>query len=227
MRCRQVGVRRNLTILIIVFFLTLSTAAIHPASGSLYTGKTAYYKFGDYHNAWEMFVRFSVEEWDSNGGFATVRVTNESAMQDYRLKIPEWGVVDSQDAIIHRWSYCPIWFDLSLYENNQVINDTESWFFNFTVEHSCEFHRTTQWVGYKIIESLYYDTEARRIEQFDTTIVYPNSTGYTQQMMYYSGVYSFTHSQAQLGSTLTTFLIAGVILEFFVIVFLLNRRFKR
>ena len=87
MRCRQVGVRRILTVLIILFFLTLSTAAVHPASGNLYTGKIAYYKFSDYHNAWEMFVKFSVEEWESNGEFATIRVTNESGIQDFRVRI--------------------------------------------------------------------------------------------------------------------------------------------
>ncbi|NHI88013.1 MAG: hypothetical protein EAX87_00740 [Candidatus Thorarchaeota archaeon] len=226
MRCRQVGVRRYHTILIIVFFLTLSTTAVHPASGSIFTGKAAYYKIIDYHGGWEMFVKFSVEEWDTNEGIARLRVTNESAIQDYSLKIPEWAVVNSQGVIIHRWSYCPIWFDLSSYENGQVIDDTDSWFFNFTMEYSHEFHRTTQWVGYKILESLYYDTEARRTEQYDTSIKYPNNTVYTLRLKYYPGVYSFTHSQAQFESTLTPFLIAGVILEFFVIVFLLARRLR-
>jgi hypothetical protein len=227
MRCRQVGVRRNLSILILVSFLTLSTAAVHPASGSLYTGKTDYYKLIDYHHAWEMFVEFSVEEWDSNAGIAIIVVANESAIQDYRLKIPEWAIVDSQGVIIERWPYCPIWFDMSGYANNQVVDNTNSWLYNFTVEGSNEFHRTTQKVGYQILEDLYYDTAAKRIEQYDTSIKYPNNTVYTLRLKYYPGVFSSTVSQTQIESFPTLFLVSGIVIEVVAITFLLARRFKR
>lgn len=227
MRYRQVGVRRSLVISMIVLCFALSTPLISSGSASIYTGKTAYFEYYFCSpDGWHTYVEFKVKDWDQNENIAIIRVTNESAIQDYRVKIPEWRIIDSEGSIIHGWPYCPIWFDMSSYENEQVINDTESWLCNFTVEGSDEFHRTTQKVGYQILEDLYYDTGAKRIEQYDNSIKYPDNTVYTVRLKYYPGVYSFTHGQVQFESFLTSFLVSGVVIELAVIVFFLARRLR-
>lgn len=225
---RQIGVRKSPVIPMVVLCFALSIPLISPVSASISSGKTAYFEYYFCSpDGWHTYVEFKVEEWDQTENIAIIQVTNESAIRDYRVKIPEWEVVDSEGNIIHGWPYCPIWFDMSSYVNEQVINDTDSWLCNFTVESSHEFHRTVQKVGYQIIESLYYDTGANRIEQYDNSVKYPDNTVYTVRLKYYPGVYAFTHSQAQFESFLTSFLVSGIVIELAVIVFFLARRLRR
>ncbi len=229
---RQVGVRRSLVMLMIVLFLAFSPPLISSVSASISTGKTAYFEYYFCSpGGWHTYVEFKVEEWDQTENIAIIRVTNESVIQDFRVKIPEWGIVDSEGNITHRWPYCPIWFDMSSYENEQVIDDTDSWLWNFTVEFSREFHRITQKVGYQIIESLYYDTEANRIEQFDVSTKYPDNTVYTTRLKYYPGVWNFdsttttTHDQSD--TVLTPLLLVGIVAELIVIIYLVARRLRK
>ncbi|MFW9833055.1 MAG: hypothetical protein ACFFEK_03585 [Candidatus Thorarchaeota archaeon] len=228
---RQVGVRKSLVITMIVLCLAFSTPLISSGSASISTGKTAYFEYYFCQTGgWHTYLEFTVEEWDQATNIALIRVTNESATQDYRVKIPEWEIVDSAGSIIHGWPYSPIWFDMSSYVNEQVINDTDSWLFNFTVEGSREFHRRTQKVGYQILEDLYYDTEANRIEQYDYSIKNPDNTVHTIRLKYYPGVWNFdsstTTANGQSATLLTPFLLAGVAAEIIVIIYLITRRLR-
>jgi hypothetical protein len=228
---RQVGFRKCLVVPTIVLCLAFSAPLISSGSASIYNGKTAYYEY--YYcqpNGWHTYMQFTVEEWDQTTNIALIRVANESATQDYRVKIPEWEIVDSEDNIIHGWPYSPIWFDMSSYVNEQVIINTDSWLCNFTVEGSREFHRTTQKVGYQILEDLYYDTQANRIEQYDYSIKNPDNTVYTIRLKYYPGVWNFDSSTSathgQSATLLTPFLLAGIAVELVVIVYLITRRLR-
>jgi hypothetical protein len=215
-----------------MIFLTVSTSLIFPVSGSLHDGKSSYFEYYHSSDDWHTYVKFSVEEWDSSEGIATIRVTNESAIQDYRLKIPEWSIVDSEGEIISRWPYCPIWLDVSPLEVGMVFNDTDYWLCNFTVEgknsDTCEIERITPFMDeYRTIEHLWYDRDSNRIRRYTYSIQHISYITWTVNLKYYPGTWTFTHAQAQFELGLRAFLIVGVIIELIVIVFFMARRLRK
>ena len=218
----------------IIIFLTASTSMIFPVSGSIYEAKTSYFEYYHCSDNWHTYVKFSVEVWDSSEGIAVIRVTNESTTQDYRLKIPEWSLVDSEGHIIGRWPYCPIWLDVSSFESGMEFNDSNQWLFGFTVDivgsTHLEIERTTPHDGFDVIECLYYNPEESRIEQYDFHTKYPDNTVYTTRLKYYPDVWDFSTTsttQDRTDTTLTAYLVLGVVIELVVIVYLISRRISR
>ncbi len=231
MRRRRIGVRETLFISLLIC-LTLSTCFINPVSGSIFEGKTSYFLYYQCEGDWYTNMKISVEDWNSIEEIATIRFTNRSSTQGYRLKIPEWTIVGTDGDIVGRGPYCPIWLDVSEFDEGFVFNNTNHWLYNFTVELAssdhCEIRRTTPHAGYEIIESLYYDPVEERIEQFDTSIKYPDNTVHTVRLLYYDGVLNFPSTSTTQGptdSTLTVTLILGVMIELAVIIYFLKRRF--
>jgi hypothetical protein len=201
-------------------------------SASIHEGKTSYFHYFLCGGDWDTYVKFSVEEWDSNEGIAFIRVTNESAIQDYRLSIPEWSIVNSGGVVIGRWPYCPIWFDTSEFEEGTVIDDPNSWFCNFTVENvytgRCELVYIGPFVDdYQIIEHLLYDTDYNRIDQYDYSTKHVSNVVHTVRLSYYPSSYSFTHAEAQFQAAMTPILLAGIAIELILIVFFVARRLRQ
>ncbi|MFW9769792.1 MAG: hypothetical protein ACFFF9_10285 [Candidatus Thorarchaeota archaeon] len=222
---------RNLIIPITLLCLTLTITLIQPVSGTLYPGKTAYYEY--YHSSgdWATYVKFEVDVWSPTDGIAVIKVTNNSAIQEYRLRIPEWAVVDTEGNIVERWPYCPIWLDVSAFESGMVFTDPDSWLFNFSVNYvsfdMVAINRTTPDVGFIISENLFYDSQTNRIRQYDYHTRYPNSTVYTIQLMYYPGEVEFTITDQGLNdSNIPVSYLFGFLVEIVVIVYLIAYRFR-
>jgi len=233
---RQVGVRRSLVMPMIILCLAFSTPLISPVSASISTGKTAYFEYYFCSpGGWHTYVEFTVKEWYQTENIAIIQVTNESAIQDYRVKIPEWSIVDAEGEIIGRWPYCPIWLNVSSFESGMVFNNTDDWLFGFVVDlvgsDHCEIERTIPHDGFDIIECLYYNPQISRIEQYDCHTKYPDNTVYTIRLKYYPSVWNFTsststtHSQSDTLHT-TPLLLAGIAVELVVIAYIVVRRSK-
>lgn len=232
MRRSPVGVGRSLFLTLVMICLTLSTSLINPVSGNVYSGKTSDFEYYSTRGDWHTYVRFSVEEWDSNEGIAIIRVTNESAIQDFRLLIPEWSIVDSEGNITGRWPYCPIWLDLSGLVKGLVFDNPNAWLCNFTVDtitsDTCSFERILPYKDdYQIIEHLYYDVDHERIQQYDYSRKHISNVVFTVRLLYYPGRWTFTHEQALFESGLKAILIVGVFIELAVIIILIARRLRK
>lgn len=235
MRRREIGIRKGLIIPLVVLCLVFSPPFISSASEPIQTDKTTYFEYYFCSpDGWHTYVKFTVKEWDQSEGIATIQVTNESAIQDYRLKIPEWSIVDTSGEIIGRWLYCPIWLNVASFESGMMFNDTNYWLCGFTVDlissSHCEIERTIPHDGFDIIESLYYNPQISCLEQYDCSIKYPNNTVYTVRLKYYPYVWNFTTSTIinteEPEISYTPLLLVGVAIEVVVIAYLvsLNRR---
>lgn len=231
MRRRHFGVQKtSLIVLLILNFIVLNTL-VSSVSGYISPGKVVDFHYYHCSGGWGYHVRFTVMEWDNNQGIAVIRETNTSAEQDYRLRIPEWSILDDGGNVIGMWNYCPIWIDTSSMVEGMVFQDPNSRLCNYSVDYlsstRCVINRTVPGDEYDHIEHLYYDGESGLIEQWDSSAKYPDNTDYTVRLLYLEEGWpsSATSSQIQPGAPyLTPVLVAGIAIELLVIIFFLTRR---
>ncbi|MHA2396952.1 MAG: hypothetical protein ACXAC0_09630 [Candidatus Thorarchaeota archaeon] len=229
MRRRQFGGQKSSIIALIALSLIVLNTFVCNVSGSISVGKQSDFEYYHMSGDWGYYVRFTVMEWDVDLGIAIVRETNKTGFQDYRLRIPEWYVVDAEGYDVERWQYCPIWFNISSLEEGFVFEDSRYWFYNFTVDRLsssiCELERFIYGEEYDIIEHLYYDVDSERIDQYDySNISLTDYTVATVTLRYLEDGWTFSTTEEQGSIGLTAILAIAIVVEIEVIIILLYRR---
>ncbi len=232
MRRRYFGVQKtSLIVLIILNFIVLNTL-VSPASGYISQDKVVDFEYFHCSGDWGHYVRFTVVEWDSIQGIAVIRETNISTVQDYRLRIPEWSIIDEEGDMIGMWNYCPIWIDTSSMVEGMIFQDPDNRLCNYSVDYlsstKCEINRTVPGNEYDRLERMYYDGESGLIEQWDSSVKYPDNTVYTVRLLYLEEGWPITTSSDQPADPIiTSVLVGGIAIELLVIVYFLARRISK
>ncbi|MGY5874044.1 MAG: hypothetical protein RTV72_17480 [Candidatus Thorarchaeota archaeon] len=233
MRRRHFGVQKTSIIVLLILNLIILNTLVSPASGYISAGKIVDFHYYHCSGDWGYPVRFTVVEWDSFLGIAVIRETNISAVQEYRLRIPEWSIIDDNGDIIGMWNYCPIWIDTSSMVEGMIFQEPDNRLCNYSVDYlsstRCVINRTIRGEEYDRIEHLYYDGESGLIEQWDSSKKYPDNTVYTVRLLYLEEGWPSTTTSSQTqptGPSLTPFLVAGIAIELLVIIYFLTRRLR-
>lgn len=236
MKQRNMMLGKDLAIPLILVSLVLLNIAIIPVSGFLYDGKTDDFEYQFMApSGWHKYVRFEVVERPLSEGIAIISVTTETTeattYEDFRLKIPEWSIIDENGSVIDSWPYCPIWFDLSPLEVGMEFNDTEHWFYNFTVDsittETCNIERATQGEEYIIYQHLYYDVDSNRIRQYDYSMKYPSNTVYTIRLKYLPEGWNFAPAPIVTDPSIIFLLLVGIFVELVIITLIFTRHFSK
>jgi hypothetical protein len=229
LRKTHLGVLRSSILVLIIASLINVNPSVQLVSGYISLGKQVDFEYYSCAGYWHHYLRFTVFEWDSDDGIAVIRETNESAAKDYRLKIPEWSIIDDAGVVIGMWYYCPIWIDVSLFVEGMLIDNPGYRLYNYTVDYlsstNCEINRTIKGEEYDIFENLYYNADSGCIKQWDTSYKYPSNQVSTVRLKYLEdGWPSTITTQSSTSAEIQVYLSVGIILEFIAIIFLLMRR---
>lgn len=228
MRWRQSGFRKISYIAIVAVNLLILCAPISPVSGYIYAGAELEFEYLDFES-FHHYLRFEVLEWDSIQGYCEIRVTNETGYQDYRLKIPEWSIIDEEGSVIGMWPYCPLWVDTTSMFEGMVFDDPDFWLFNFTVDrlssYTCEIERIIPGDLFDYIEHLYYNglsghaLDSERIRQWDNSTRTHQGRVYMRRLKYLEDGWpsSITDPPPEESFDFQQLLVLGIAVELIVI----------